>query len=70
MVVSHDVAPDLNLLAGFQLEILRKLSALDSTNGTIGETVFPLLGTTHAIESQVSLLEHESCQRMSCRQRV
>lgn len=70
IVVSHDVAPDLNLLAGFQLEILRIFSALDSTNGTIGQTVFPLLGTTHAIEGLIGLLEHECCQLMCCRQRV
>lgn len=70
IVVSHDVAPDFNLLAGLQLEILRNFSALDSTNGTIGQTVFPLLGTTHAIEGLIGLLEHECCQLMCCRQRV
>jgi len=66
VVVGHDVAPDLNLFAGFQLEILRKFSALDSRNGTIGEFVGSLLGTVHAIEGDVCLLQHESCQRM-CR---
>lgn len=30
IVMVHDVAPDFNLFAGFQLEILRKFSTLDS----------------------------------------
>jgi len=30
VVIVHDVTPDLNLFAGFQLEILRKFSTLDS----------------------------------------
>ena len=66
VVMVHDVAPDFNLFAGFQLEILRKFSALDSRNGTIGESIGSLLGTVHAIEGNVGLLQHESCQRM-CR---
>ena len=66
VVVVHDVAPDLNLFAGFQLEILRKFSALDSRNGTIGEFVGSFFGTMHAIEGIIGLLQHESCQRM-CR---
>ena len=70
VVMGHDVTPDLNLFAGFQLEILRKFSALDSRNGTIGESVGSLLGTMHAIEGDVGLLQHESCQRMCRWQRV
>ena len=66
LIVGHDVTPDLNLFAHFQLEILRKFSALDSRNGTIGEFVGSFLGTMHAIEGDVGLLQHESCQRM-CR---
>lgn len=66
VVVRQDVAPDLDLLAGFQLEVRRKFSSLGSTNGAMGQLVLALLGTTHAVESSVGLLQHHDCQGVSC----
>lgn len=66
VVVRQDVAPDLNLLTGFQLEVRRKFSFLGSTNGAMGQLVLTLLGTTHAVESLVGLLQHHDCQGVRC----
>ena len=66
VVVRQNVAPDLNLLTGSQLEVRRKFSFLGSTNGAMGQLVLALLGTAHAVESQVGLLQHHDCQGVSC----
>ena len=66
VVVRQDVAPDFNLLTGFQLEVRRKFSFLGSTNGAMGQLVLTLLGTTHAVESLVGLLQHHDCQSVRC----
>lgn len=66
VVVRQDVAPDLNLLTGFQLEVRRKFSFLGSTNGAMGQLVLTLLGTTHTVESLVGLLQHHDCQSVRC----
>lgn len=66
VVVRQDVAPDLDLLTGFQLEVRRKFSFLGSTNGAMGQLVLTLLGTTHAVESLVGLLQHHDCQSVRC----
>ena len=66
VVVRQDVAPDLDLLAGFQLEVRRKFTFLGSTNGAMSQLVLALLGTTHAVESLVGFLQHHDCQSVSC----
>ena len=66
VVVRQNVAPDLDLLAGFQLEVRRKFSFLGSTNGAMGQLVLALHGTAHAVESPISLLQHHDCQGVSC----
>lgn len=66
VVVRQDVAPDLDLLAGFQLEVRRKFSFLGSTNGAMSQLVLALHGTAHAVESHIGLLQHHDCQGVSC----
>jgi len=66
VVVRQNVAPDLNLLTGFQLEVRRKFSFLGSTNGAMAQFVLGLLGTVHAVESHIGLLQHHDCQGVSC----
>ena len=66
VVVRQDVAPDFNLLAGVQLEVRRKFTFLGSINSAMAQFVLGLLGTVHAVESRVDLLQHLDCQSVSC----
>ena len=66
VVVRQDVAPDLNLLTGFQLEVRRKFSFLGSINTAMAQIVLGLFGTVHAVESQMGLHQHLDCQSVRC----
>ena len=66
VVVRQDVAPDLDLLTGFQLEARRKFTFLGSINSAMAQIVLGLFGTVHAVESLVGLLQHHDCQGVSC----
>jgi len=66
VVVRQDVAPDFNLLAGVQLEVRRKFTFLGSINCAMAQFVLGLLGTVHAVESRVDILQHHDCQSVSC----
>ena len=66
VVVRQDVAPDFDLLTGFQLEVRRKFTFLGSTNGAMSQLVLGLFGTVHAVESLVGLLQHHDCQSVCC----
>lgn len=66
VVVRQDVAPDFNLLAGVQLEVRRKFTFLGSINCAMAQFVLGLLGTVHAVESRVDLLQHHDCQSVCC----
>ena len=66
IVVRQDVAPDFNLLAGVQLEVRRKFTFLGSINTAMAQFVLGLLGTVHAVESLVGLLQHLDCQSVRC----
>ena len=66
VVVRQDVAPDFNLLTGVQLEVRRKFTFLGSINCAMAQFVLGLLGTVHAVESRVDILQHHDCQSVSC----